>query len=235
MIGIQQILLDLDGPLLDGKERHYFCYRTILEKFGFESIGIDEYWEKKRAMINRRDLLNLSGAGEIYDEFLAAWLEMIESADALAFDKVQDGAIDCLGHWSERGMELILVTMRKNRRTLEDQLKTTGLRRYLDVVLMCDHADGGSGKADRVRNFYPAGKTFKCSLWVGDTEADREAAKYLDCSVVLLSNGLRNEGYLKSLPGAIVMPSIQSLNACPLKQVLTISKALGSALYHVAP
>ena len=208
---IKQIFLDLDGPLLDGKERHYFCYRSILEKFGFEPIGIDEYWEKKRALVNRRDLLRMSGAEDIYDDFLAEWLLMIESPDVLALDKVQEGAVDCLRGWKEQGIELVLVTLRKDKRALEEQLKLMGLRQFLDVVLVCDHAEGGEGKADAVRSMFQ-GKLFKKhALWVGDTEADWEAAKSLGCGVVLLSNGLRNDAYLRSLQGAVVKPSIASL------------------------
>lgn len=211
MRGIKQIFLDLDGPLLDGKERHYFCYRTILEKFGFEPIGIDEYWENKRALINRRELLGLSGAEELYDDFLALWLAMIETPEALVLDKTQDGVMACLRSWKSQGIEIILVTMRKNKQALDEQLTLTGLRQFLDVVLVCDHADGGAGKADKVRNMFQDDLFKENALWVGDTEADWEAAKSLGCAVVLLSNGLRNEKYLKSLIGGQVMATIASV------------------------
>ena len=48
-------------------------------------------------------------------------------------------------------------------------------------------------------------------LWIGDTEADWEAGNALGCGVVLVSNGLRNEAWLKSLRGAKVKSSILSL------------------------
>lgn len=211
MKDIKQIFLDLDGPLLDGKERHYQCYRSILERSGFTPIGIDDYWENKRAMVNRRDLLDMSGAGMIYDDFLTAWLSMIESPDMLAFDKVQVGALDCLRSWKEQGIELVLVTMRKNRQALEEQLELTGLRHFLDDVLVSDHADGGVGKADTVRNLFQGTFNKDCALWIGDTEADWEAANSLGCRVVLLANGLRSEAYLKSLQGSVVKQSITSL------------------------
>jgi phosphoglycolate phosphatase len=213
MSGIKQIFLDLDGPLLDGKERHYFCYRTILEKFGFAPIGIDEYWDMKRALLNRRDLLNLSGAKTIYEEFLVLWLAMIESPAALVFDKVQEGAIDCLRNWKAQGVELVLVTMRKDKSALEGQLALTGLRPFLDTVLVCDHTDGAEGKANAVRNVYYAHNLRKNTLWIGDTEADWGAAQSLGCDVVLLSNGLRNETHLRSLAGNQVEPSITALNS----------------------
>lgn len=211
MRGVKNIFLDLDGPLLDCKERHYFCYRTILKNFGFQPIGIDEYWEKKRALLNRRDLLRLSGANEIYEEFLASWLVLIESPYALALDKVQEGAIDCLRSWKAQGIELTLVTMRKNKPALEAQLASTGLGPFLDIVMVCDHADGAQGKADAVRHIYSESSFKRNALWIGDTEADWGAAKSLGCEVVLLANGLRNEAYLKALKGSVVKSSIMSL------------------------
>lgn len=211
MSGVKQIFVDLDGPLLDGKERHYFCYQHILEQFGFEPIEIDKYWEKKRARANRRDLLKMSGAEEIHDDFLAAWLALIESPEALALDKVQEGAIDCLRSWKKQRNQLVLVSMRKNKQALDDQLELLGLHPNLDAVLVCDHANGGEGKADAVRKMFQGKRFNEDALWIGDTEVDWEAANFLECDVVLVSNGLRNEAYLRLLDGALVKPSIASL------------------------
>jgi phosphoglycolate phosphatase-like HAD superfamily hydrolase len=209
----RQIFLDLDGPLLDGKAKHYYCYQSILMKYGFKPINVDKYWEMKRARVNRRELLSISGAEEIYDDFLASWLEIIESPEALAFDKVQEGAFDCLHDWKKRRIPVILVTRRKNKQALEEQLKRLELRSFLDAVLVCDHG-GGSGKADAVRKMYPAQIYSENTLWIGDTEDDWEASISLGCKVVLLSNGLRNEEFLGSLEGALVRPSIVSVKDC---------------------
>lgn len=211
MIGVKQIFLDLDGPLLDGKERHYRCYKAILERHGYKPIAIDEYWEKKRDLLNRRDLLDLSGAEKIYDVFLEDWLSMIETPEMLALDKVQDGALECLRNWKRQGIALTLVTLRKNKLGLDVQLDATGLRPCLDAVFACDHAEGGEGKAAAVRSMCSDGGSIRNALWVGDTEADWTAARLLGCAVILVSNGLRSESYLKSLGGASVKPSIREL------------------------
>jgi len=213
---IKQIFLDLDGPLLDGKARHYFCYTKILKENGFEPIGIEQYWEMKRAMGDRRTLLKASGAECIYDLFLTSWLALIETPEALAMDRVQEGAVDCLREFKALGLALTLVTMRKNKPNLEAQLTSTGLRPWLDDVYVCDHANGGVGKADAVRTLLPPGVTAENTLWIGDTEADWAAANSLGCRVLLLSNGLRSEACLKSMAGAVVKPSIMSLQNVPL-------------------
>ena len=211
MSEIKQIFLDLDGPLLDGRERHYCCYKTILERHGYKPIAIDEYWAKKRDMLNRRDLLDLSCAAKIYDIFLEEWLSMIETPEMLALDKVQDGALECLRNWKAQGIALTLVTMRKNKSGLEAQLDATSLRVCLDAVFACDHAEGGEGKAAAVRSLYSDVISLRNALWVGDTEADWTAARLLGCAVILVSNGLRSESYLKSLGDVSVKPSIHEL------------------------
>ncbi len=216
---LKRIFLDLDGPLLDGKEKHYHCYRSIMEKFSFKPIGIDEYWENKRALVNRRDLLSLSGAEEIYDIFCAAWLSMIESPDVLVLDKLQEGAVDCLRSWKTQGIKLTLVTMRKNKQALEQQLNSMGLRNYFDAVLVCSHDEGGEGKANAVQKMYYSEQSGKHFLWIGDTEVDLEAANLLGCPVILLSNGLRNEKFLEILGGEMIMPSIAHLKNNVLKML----------------
>ncbi len=208
---IKQIFVDLDGPLLDSKERHYFCYRTILKRLGVEPIGIDEYWKMKRARCNRKELLSMSGAEKVYDAFLAGWLELIESPDALQLDKLQEGAIECLSSWKRQGVKTILVTMRKNAQALDKQLRELSLRPFLEAVLVCDHSAGGTGKADAVLKAYPDRKIAKDAVWIGDTEVDWEAAKVLGCDVVLVSNGLRSNEYLVTLEGAILRQSIATL------------------------
>jgi len=205
---IRQIFLDLDGPLLDGKERHYFCYQTILKRFGFEPVGIDEYWASKRGLAGLSGVLDMSGAGAIHDDFVAAWRLIIESPEALALDRVQEGAINCLRHWKEMGIRLTLVTMRKNRRALEEQLELTGLRQFLDAILVCDHVNGGGGKADAARCALQDNMKMNNTMWIGDTEIDWDAAQLLGCRIVLVENGLRCREYLCTLNSSVIVPSI---------------------------
>ncbi|MDF2444976.1 MAG: family hydrolase [Moraxellaceae bacterium] len=206
---IRRIFLDLDGTLLEGRERHYQCYRNILEQAGFTPIGIDAYWDMKRAMTNRRELLALSGAEELYDRFLATWLATIESPEMLALDRVHDGAVSTLQQWKQQGLELVLITMRQDAKALDGQLERLGLQPLLDAVLVCSHIEGGAGKAEAIRRRFPDMALSRDSLWIGDTEADWTAARALGIDVVLVTNGLRTREYLDTLEGALVVPAIE--------------------------
>lgn len=210
---VDTIFLDLDGPLLDGTQRHYSCYRSIMEDAGFEPIDIERYWQLKRDMINRRELLALSAADSLYDEFLRSWLSVIESPESLELDIVQPGALDCLLAWKERGKKLVLVTLRKDAAALQIQLQNKGLSTYLDEVLVCAHESGGAGKAQAVLDFLGERPDTLRSVWVGDTEVDAQAARSLGLDVYLVKNGLRSSAILERLDSTLVVDSIVAFSA----------------------
>lgn len=205
---VDTIFLDLDGPLLDGTQRHYSCYRAIMEDAGFEPIDIERYWQLKRDMINRRELLALSSADALYDEFLRRWLSVIESPESLELDIVQPGALECLRAWKQQGKKLVLVTLRKDAAALQIQLQNKGLSTYLDKVLVCAHESGGAGKAQAVLDFLGERPDAHRSVWVGDTEVDAQAARSLGLDVYLVKNGLRSPAILERLDSTLVVESI---------------------------
>jgi phosphoglycolate phosphatase len=192
------VILDLDGPLLDGRYRHHACYGRILREHGYTPLGPDEYWEMKRQQRDRRAQLAASGAGAIYDVFLRRWLETIETPPLLALDRLQEGALDKLAGWQGQGVRLVLATQRHDAGSLRGQLTDFGLAPYFRHVVVCDHAEGGAGKARRVREVLGE-RPGESRLWVGDTEVDVEAARALGCPVWAVSCGLRTAAYLRSL------------------------------------
>lgn len=205
------ILLDLDGPLLDGMLRHYRCYVDILTAHGSKYLAMDVYWKMKRNRTSRRDQLMATNSHSLYDVFLSEWIENIEAPKYLALDIVQNGAHEILNTWNKLGFKIILITMRNDRAALMQQLETTGLLEYFTDILVSSHVDGGIGKARQVLHHYPEVKQEPC-LWIGDTEADVEAARYLSCAVCLLTCGLRTEAYLQSLGPELLFNHISDID-----------------------
>ena len=192
----ETIILDLDGPLLDGVERHYACYSSILRQRGFRPIAKEEYWSRKRRRGNRRELLSQSGAAEFDDEFLTRWLALIETPEMLALDRLQPDVLQILGDWKDAGVQLVLATMRSNRDAAIAQLRQLRLLPFFDDVFVTGSRDTG-GKAAAVRGFlkHHAAASDK-AVWVGDTEVDVHAARTLNLPVYAVTCGLRTKELL---------------------------------------
>ena len=195
---ISTIVLDLDGPLLDGMLRHYRCYSDILEELSFTPIPIEQYWAMKRNRINRRVLLQYSNAQSLYDKFLEIWTERIETKEYLEFDSLQNNVENILSQWKERNIQLILATMRNNTSNLSWQLKVLNLTRFFDEVVVVGSGLHGVSKATKVKEKL-IGKCVDEVFWVGDTEVDVAAARELGIRVSALTCGLRTEEFLTSL------------------------------------
>jgi phosphoglycolate phosphatase len=195
---VNTIILDLDGPLLDGRFRHYACYESILLSHGYQPLPLPTYWEMKRSRVDRLQQLAATGASEIYDIFLQTWIEKIESPEMLLLDRVQEGAQEKLQQWRSDGKTVVLATLRRHPDRVLGQLNRLGLSSFLDQVVVCDTKRGGLGKAEQVRSEVASLETKDC-IWIGDSEADLEGARSLGCRVWLISGGIRAKSYLESL------------------------------------
>ena len=209
---IDTIILDLDGPLLDGIDRHYACYSEILGELGFEPIARDPYWRQKRARVARKELLAQSYAAQRYDEFARRWLELIESKQMLALDRLQPEVLSVLTRWSRSGKSMVLATMRNHRQGTLRQLDETGLLPCFDHVCVTGSQDRG-GKAAAVREFaYAAGCNLENAIWVGDTEVDIEAARQLGIPIYAVTNGLRSEEVLLRYSPDFAVQDLQAVH-----------------------
>lgn len=206
---ITTLVLDLDGPLLDGRLRHHRCYSDILRQWGYEPLPLDRYWALKRARTDRRSLLALSDAVVRYDDFLAEWLHRIETRDYLALDRLQDGVLDILRGWRQRGLRLLLATLRHDRAALDWQLGSLGLDALLDDVTMI--ASGGAAeKAAAIRPLL--GDEASQAAWIGDTELDLQAGRDLGLRCCLVTCGLRTEDYLAGLAPDLLAPDLAAVS-----------------------
>lgn len=192
------VILDLDGPLLDGKQRHFQCYADILTEHGLRPIPMDTYWDMKRTRVNRKELLRLSDAVFFYDDFLRRWMRDIEQKKYLALDGLQEHVVDILNAWKKNGVRLLLATMRNNKANLHWQLTRLQLTGLFDQVVVTGNGDGGASKMSAVRP-HMADTALEHVVWIGDTEADVQAARQLGVKACALACGLRSGDYLASL------------------------------------
>jgi len=189
-----EVIVDLDGPILDVAVRHYAVYCGIADDLAFATLSFDEYWEKKREPLGAARILESTGARALYDAFAERWLQQIELDAYLSMDALQPGATETLDRWRARGYRLVLATMRQDPDALARQLAGLDLDRRFETVVVCDRLTGGAGKAASVAAAAGAAETASC--WIGDTEVDIEAARERGSTAWALSCGLRAAPYL---------------------------------------
>ena len=179
------VFCDLDGTLLEDKQRHYECYKAIVKKYGGNCIPPDEYWNDKRNKVKRTVLLEKTGFQGTYDDYLSEWLALIETPEFLKYETLKPDTLSLLEWLGDNSEHIVLTTQRRNRENLLSQLEKLGISGFFEEVASGDH------KTDILD-----GKYNKDSLVIGDTEADEETAKRLGCTFIAVTSGLRNEKYL---------------------------------------
>lgn len=207
---INTIILDLDGPLLNGMYRHYHCYCDILTEKGFIPIELKMYWDMKINRVDRRKLLSLSNAEGMYEEFLATWIARIEAKEYLALDRLQYHVVDILKNWKIMGIRLLLATMRNNAANLHWQLDKLGIADFFDAVVVVGSAQAGANKSTEIKPFLSNSLPEEV-IWVGDTEVDIYAARELGIKICALSCGLRTQEYLASFSPDILEHDLDNL------------------------
>ncbi len=209
---IRTIILDLDGPVLDIKHRHYACYSQILKGEHCVPLKIKDYWQMKRQGVGWPQILAATNAISIQGLFERGWNQLIETKEFLALDQVQLGCIEKLEEWAKQQIRLILVTMRHSPERLQDQLVEIGLRDYFNQVVVVSNGSHGSmsSKARMVEPFI--GNQKEGILWIGDTEEDIQAARELQCLVYVVTCGIRDKSFLKQRHPDSIISNLKSVN-----------------------
>lgn len=193
------VFIDLDGTVLDGKQRHYRCYCSIIKDYNGIPLDIEMYWKLKRGRISALDLLKLSQCNMTSTDFIKIWIEKIERKEFLQFDILKEGASEKIIQFREAAERINLVTMRKNKENLFWQLKNLGIFRLFDEIIVANETKEAA--LSRFRKSY--------SVIIGDTEADIYAAEKLDFIFLGIENGLR---YPKIFKGKKSYPEFADIN-----------------------
>ncbi|HWR45842.1 HAD family hydrolase [Sporomusa sp.] len=186
------IFLDLDGPILDGRHRHYNCFRDIVVRGGGTPMDLVEYWELKRDRVSRKEMLRLSCYHESYERFMEEWMDCIETKEYLQFDTLKPFIHQTLRKWRKHASAILLVTMRNKRENLLWQLKRHNLANEFDEIINCN-TNQGNGKIDALKNWQ-----FTRAVVVGDTEEDTKTARLLGVPAIAIINGLRKREHLEA-------------------------------------
>ncbi len=191
-----KIFCDLDGTLINVKNRHYAVYRDVAVELNGQAITKSEYWTLKRQKCKWPEIL-IKSKLSFKDEgvFLKKFICKIEDPKYLAQDTLFPGVISALEIISDYG-DLYLVSLRRNKDNLLGQLEALNIAQYFQTVLT-GHSenDGYDVKIQLIENLLEKDK----GIVIGDTEADVMTGKILGLTTVAVKTGIRDEKFLKKL------------------------------------
>ncbi len=210
----KNIFFDLDGPILEVRERYYRVYREFVIGKGGIPLPIDEYWENKRNNVSLDALLKLSKCERVdAAEFKRHLAIYREDPSFLKFDKLQPEIITILSRLSQN-YTLYLITLRRKKENLLRQLEELGILRYFKEVLTTTPTteDKWSHKAELLKKNHLQDQA---GIIIGDTPTEIIAGKKTGLTTIAVSNGIRTEEILLQAGPHLIIDSVKEIQSLP--------------------
>lgn len=200
------IVFDLDGTLIDSRLRLYRLFQNLVPSSSF-SYGT--YWRLKKNRISNEQIL----ASEFnynpiqINDFVARWLQLIESPEYLALDSSFEGICTALTKLKNFA-DLHICTARQSRQPALDQLEKFGLQPFFKNILVTENSCN--------KETLIAAHIYELSRddwFIGDTGYDIQTGKRLNMSTCAVLSGFLNKNNLKKYRPDLITDSVISFSA----------------------
>lgn len=206
------IFFDLDGTLLDIRQRFHRLHTNCLTQLNGMPLPLDQYWQLKQAKTSEADILKVNRNEDLLPAYEAMRKEQIEAIDYLQMDDYWDGMTLYLHSLGEK-FDLAIVTLRNDPATLLWQVENLGLNDFFPAILFPEPGDQSAvrheTKVNMVRRHF--GSRQLSGWFVGDTEVDILAGKALGLKTCAVTFGLRNAGVMSALQPDFLAQSPEEL------------------------
>ncbi|MEM1658935.1 MAG: HAD family hydrolase [Candidatus Jordarchaeales archaeon] len=217
---MKAVIFDLDGTLIDTRERFFRLFNETLESFSLPQITRKTFEELySKAALD--DVIPENLRKTFWRHFLVRYGETSSNSDAPI-----PGIEETLKELREKGLLVCVVTGRVcSSQSVWSELEKHGLAKYIDVVCAKNQnvKDYYSKEEELLRALGEIGvKPNECVV-VGDYLADVEAGKKVGAfTVAVLSGGVKREVLELVKPDAILesareLPKLLNLIDSPLK------------------
>lgn len=203
--------MDLDGTILDISSRYYTIYKELLLESGYLSISKSKYWKAKREQISEFTILSWTNAESIYLKYKIQRQQRIENEQYLKLDRIHNGVIKKLKLLRENNV-LFLITLRKTRKSLLNQLVSLKLEKYFNHIYLAKREMKPRWKMKYLllKKFIDISNRKRCII-IGDTESDIIAGKSLDLITIAICNGIRNRKFLEQLNPDLILEQFSDI------------------------
>lgn len=184
------IIIDLDGTLIDSKVRLYNLFIHLCPEL---RISYEEYWNYKLNKISNVQILEraLSAEPAFRESFISRWMELIEEDHYLDNDVPFEGIASALGRL-QVDASLHLCTARQFEDKAIAQLERFNLLQYFDQILVTRQT---RTKFDLIKSNID----LHADDWlIGDTGRDIETGKALGIKTCAVTSGFLSEEMLKA-------------------------------------
>lgn len=218
---MQRLITDFDGPIMDVSERYYRVYQICLEKTrrsqqSVRELSKAEFWQLKRSRAPETQIALSSGLDEEQARNFAQLRRATVHTDPyFEYDTLIPGAVDTLLKIQQAGIDLVVMTMRRQRE-LDYALKKYDLGKFFpenrcyclsnDYVKTRDIEDKPLLMKRALAELPPAASTWM----VGDTEADITAARKHGIQVIAVESGIRDHSQLKTYDPDLILPDLKA-------------------------
>ena len=196
------IIIDLDGTLLDSKLRLYTLFQHLVPDSQFSYA---QYWSLKESKKSHEYLLKHHHGYSVkeIELFCNDWMTLIEAPQYLALDSNFEGIHDALLRLREQS-NLHLCTERQFRQPVIDQLARLSLLKYFDEILVTEKSC--AKEALILTNI----SSLSTEDWlIGDTGKDIQAAKLLNVNSCAVLTGFLNRESLNGYIPDLIIDSLR--------------------------
>jgi phosphoglycolate phosphatase-like HAD superfamily hydrolase len=203
-----RLITDCDGPIMDVSERYYQVYCYCLDQVKepeqvLHRLSKADFWQRKRGKIPETQIGLDSGLTPTQvDSFALLRKQTVHTMPYLPYDLPLPGVEPVLQSVLDRGIDLVIMTMRRVRE-LDEALDRNQLTHFFpdDRRYCLDNEYVKTGDTndkpllmERAMAELPAAE----GTWmVGDTEADILAAQRVGIPAIAVLSGIRDQEQLE--------------------------------------
>lgn len=193
------LITDLDGPILNVSERHYRVYNKCIKELGGIALDKNTYWNLKRLKIPDCDILSMTS--DFCNDFKVKHNLIIEEKEMLKLDSVWEDIWDTYQSLCNR-IPIVLVTLRTYSERTFWQLKSLNIYSWFCSILSHPASNINEGWKTKVELITKSALLknidIKDCVFVGDTETDILAGKYMGMKTIGVSFGIRTKELLSA-------------------------------------
>jgi len=201
------LFIDLDGTLLDSKQRLYQLFNDLIVQ---SELTYNDYWSLKYEGLNHHKILQEKFGFSIEEisSFEVSWMKAIESSAYLKLDIPFSGIQEWLALKKSK-YNLYLVTARQSIDAVNRQLVECKIYEYFDQILVTEQ------KKTKEQLIKEANIVLTENDWlIGDTGYDVLTARSLSINSLSVLSGFMSKDSLVKYQPDLILDSIIDFDKC---------------------